>query len=139
MDISRRTTLAALATGATTGLAGCSSLTFGGKQEYTPVVLENNHDAPHMMAFTIVSIPDNPNGGFTVGTSDAWYVTPGDSHSFPEAILVGDVSPASMTVMVVLEDETAKRARFQMDGPDDAPHITVTEAGDITVETRMEE
>ncbi|KAB7515225.1 hypothetical protein DM867_03875 [Halosegnis rubeus] len=53
MDISRRTTLAALTAGVTTGIAGCNSLTFGGKQEYTPVVLENNHDTPHMMAFNI--------------------------------------------------------------------------------------
>ncbi|PSQ52095.1 hypothetical protein BRD20_07590 [Halobacteriales archaeon SW_8_65_20] len=136
MDVSRRTTLAALTTSVTASLAGCGSLVFGGRQEYTPVVVENDHDTPHMMAFTVVSIPNDSKGGFTVGTSDAWYVDPGESYSFPEAIPVGDTSPTSMTVLVVLENETAKRARFTMDTPDDTPHIAVTETGDITVETR---
>ena len=52
-----------------------------------------------------------------------------------EAIRIGDTSPIPKTVLVMLETEAATRTRISVE-IDETLRITVTESGDITVETR---
>ncbi|PSQ52096.1 hypothetical protein BRD20_07595 [Halobacteriales archaeon SW_8_65_20] len=135
MDYSRRTALGLLGTGLTTGLAGCSSLVFGGPDQYIPLSLRNEHDVTHVLSFSIVSTPSDPNDSFDVESSDARYVEPGETREVSEAVRVGDTSPIPRTVLVMLETEAATRTRISVE-IDETLRITVTETGNITVETR---
>lgn len=129
---SRRNALHLLGTGLVTGLAGCSAVPFGSEQEYAPVVLENDHDRKHMMSVTVTTVPEGP-GGFTEYFSDVWLVEAGEEHAFEEGLAFTDHQPELM-VLVVLEDETAKRAEFSFDFDLEELHVVVTEAGEIAVQ-----
>jgi|AntDeeMetagen285_2_1112576.scaffolds.fasta_scaffold00126_1 hypothetical protein len=134
MNSCRRNTLCLIGTGLMGGLAGCSSLTFGGKQEYAPVVLKNNHNTPHMMSVSVTSIPDE-GLGFTEYFSDTWLVDTGGKHTFEEGIAFPDFGPKLMA-LVVLENETAKRADFSLSSDLTELRVLVTENGEIKVDSQ---
>lgn len=134
MNRSRRNALRLLGTGLMGGLAGCSSLTSGDKQEYAPVVLENNHNTPHMMSVSITTIPDE-GLGFTEYFSDTWLVDSGGEHTFEEGPAFTDYEPELMA-LVVLENETAKRTEFSFSPDLTELRVLITEKGEIEVQSR---
>lgn len=129
MVYSRRNLLQLLGSGLTIGFTGCSTLSSGGEQEYAPVVFENNHDVRHTMS---VAVTEEPEDGSTVYFSEARLIVPDDDYEYEEGLAFSDHEPDVMA-LVVLENETTKRANFLFDYNLNELKIVISEDGQIQV------
>lgn len=134
MNDSRRKFLKAFGISLPVSLSGCNSLSLDGQQEYVPVVMENDHTESHMMSTAITTIPDR-GLGFTEYFSEVWLVESGGTHTFNEGLAFTDYEPDLM-VLTVLDDETARRTEFSFDFDLRELRISVTENGEIDVQSR---
>lgn len=85
-----------------------------------------------MISMSITDPPD-VGSGWTEFFSDTWHLAPGGEHTFEESLAVPD-SPVEVMVLVVLEDETAKRAEFSLDFELHELRVVITENGQIKIQ-----
>ena len=134
MNLSRRQVLRILGSGSIAGLAGCSSLSSRGTQNNAPVILENNGNTSHQITVSVTTIPDD-GVGFTEYFCGTWLVESDSEHAFEEALTFTDHEPDLM-VLVVLENESAKRSEFSFGLDLIELRVTISENGEIKIQAK---